>query len=157
AYSRFTLYSRLSPMSPVQPANTTIREGMIFSWGAYPFTFSAFSVGYSFGPSLLELHDGSPYQVAMRYWPWLLPMAIVLAALAILGLMALWRDRARLLFCAGLVILPLLCVTYFSLRNFKVFNPRYVSSGIAGYFLILLAGWAALPKAWRRLTAALVL
>jgi len=157
AYSRFTLYSRLAPMSPVQPANTTIREGTIFSWGAYPFTFSAFSVGYSFGPSLLELHDGSPYQVAMRYWPWLLPMAIVFAVLALAGVLALWRDRSRLVFCAGLVILPLVCVTYFSLRNFKVFNPRYVSSGIAGYYLILLAGWAFLPPAWRRVATVLVL
>jgi hypothetical protein len=130
---------------------------MVFSWGAFPFTFSAFSVGYSFGPSLLELHDGSPYAVALRYWPELLSAAIVFGALAVWGLVALWRDRERFVFCTGLVLLPLLSVTYFSLRNFKVFNPRYVSSGIAGYFLILLAGWGALSPALRRVATVVVL
>jgi hypothetical protein len=144
-------------MAPVQPANTTIREGMVFSWGAFPFTFSAFSVGYSFGPSLLELHDGSPYAVALRYWPELLSAAIVFGALGVWGLVALWRDRGRFVFCTGLVLLPLLCVTYFSLRNFKVFNPRYVSSGIAGYYLILLAGWGAFPPALKRAATVVVL
>ena len=157
AYAKFTLYARLSPLSPVEPANTTIREGMIFSWGAFPFTFSAFSVGYSFGPSLLELHDGSPFAVALRHWPELLAAALVFGVLAVAGLVALWRDRARFFFCTGLLLLPLLCVTYFSLRNFKVFNPRYVSSGIAGYYLILLAGWGKFPPAVRRLLAVLVL
>jgi uncharacterized membrane protein len=157
AYSKFTLYSRLSPVSPVQPANTTIREGTVFSWGAFPFTFSAFSVGYSYGPSLQELHDGSPLQVVLRYWPELMPAALVFGVLAITGLVTLWRDRARFVFCTGLSVLPLLCVTYFSLRNFKVFNPRYVSSGIAGYYLILLAGWGALSQAPRRVAAVLVL
>jgi uncharacterized membrane protein len=157
AYAKFTLYSRLSPISPVQPANTTIREGTVFSWGAFPFTFSAFSVGYSFGPSLLELHDGSPLAVALRHWLELLLAAVVFGALAVSGLVALWRERERLVFCAGLLLLPLLCVTYFSLRNFKVFNPRYVSSGLAGYYLILLAGWAAFPQAARRVAAVSVL
>lgn len=157
AYSQFTLYSRLSPISPVQPANTTIREGTVFSWGAFPFTFSAFSVGYSFGPSLLELHDGSPYAVALRHWPELLPAAIVFGALAVAGLVALWKDRERFVFCTGLLLLPLVFVTYFSLRNFKVFNPRYVSSGIAGYYLILLAGWGSFSPAVRRVVAVIVL
>src|SRR5262249_1859385 len=151
------LYSRLSPVAPVQPANTTIREGTVFSWGAFPFTFSAFSVGYSYGPSLLELHDGLPLQVALHYWPELLPAAVVFGVLAIPGLVTLWRARARFLFFTGLSPLPLLCVTYFSLRNFKVFNPRYVSSGMAGYYLILLAGWGALSSTWRRVAAVAVL
>ena len=151
------LYSRLAPLSPVQPANTTIREGTIFSWGAFPFTFSAFSVGYSFGPSLLELHEKSPLAVALRYLPELLPAAIVFAVLAVAGVRALARDRARLFFCGGLVLLPLLFVTYFSLRNFKVFNPRYISSGIAGYYLVLLAGWGSFSPATRRVLAVIVL
>src|SRR5258705_851347 len=99
AYTKFTLYSRLSPLSPVQAANTTIREGMVFSWGAFPFTFSAFSVGYSFGPSLLELHDGSPYAVALPYWPELLSAAIVFRALAVWGLVAFGRNGAGSMFC----------------------------------------------------------
>ena len=157
AYGHFLPWERLSPAGPALPANTTIREGTIFSWGAYPFTFSAFSVGYSYGPPLMELHLDSPLRAALPYWPLLLPAALLFAGLTIAGLRALWPDRARLVFCTGLVLLPLLFVTYFSLRNFKVFNPRYVSSGIAGYYLILLAGWGSLSDGWRRATAVLVL
>jgi hypothetical protein len=109
------------------------------------------------GPTLESLHLVTPTAAALRHWPAVLLTAAVFGGVAGVGLRQIVRWSASLLYALALLALPLAAVTYFALQNFKPFNPRYTASGIAGYYLLLLAGWLALSRPWRRLAAAAVL
>lgn len=149
--------SRLVPGREIPVAEEMLRDETTFSWGAYPFTFWVFTVGYTLGPSLYELHEGSPWRAALAHWPALLAVVVVFGGLALAGAWSLRRRPAVLFFAGALVLVPLACVTYLSLHNFKPFNPRYVSSGIAGYLLFLVAGWTSLGTRARYAAAAAVI
>jgi uncharacterized membrane protein len=158
-YAQRLAWSRLMPAREVIPGEAPLRGATTFTLGAYPFTFSSFSVGYTLGPSLHELHVASPWRVALGYWHLLVPAAIVFALLTLRGIAALIRSPYRLLFVVGLILLPLLGVTYAAVQNYKVFNPRYVSAGISGFYLLLVAGWLAFGprlRAWVTLAVLLL-
>ena len=69
------LWERLSPIGPPLPANTTIREGTIFSWGALSVHPLRLFGRLLVRAPLMDLHLDSPMRVALPYWPMLLPAA----------------------------------------------------------------------------------
>lgn len=156
-YANRVAWHRLAPGREALPGEVPLRGASTFTWGAYPYTLWVFSLGYTLGPSLGELHVSSPWQAALAHWPVVLAGAAVFAWMGLRGLGALGRRPADLLLVLGLVLLPILFVTYFALQNFKPFNPRYVAAGLPAYYLLLLAGWLTLGRRRRRLAAVLVL
>jgi uncharacterized membrane protein len=156
-YAQRLAWQRLEPGREALPGEIPLRGATTFSWGAHPFTLYVFSVGYTLGPTLRELHVASPWRVGLAHWPVVAAAVALFGALAVRGLVALARRRATLALALGVVLVPAACVTYFALQNFKVFNARYLSAGLAGYYLVLLAGWLGLSRRARAVAAVLVL
>jgi 4-amino-4-deoxy-L-arabinose transferase-like glycosyltransferase len=147
---------RLVPGRDELPGEAPLRGRTTFSWMGYAFTAYVFSVGYTLGPPLSALHAGPPLAAALAFWPVVVPAGILFALLGAAGVWGLRGHPRSLWLLLGLVAVPTLFVTYFALQNFKVFNPRYVSSGLAGYYLFLAAGWLTLRPRARWFTAAAV-
>jgi hypothetical protein len=106
-------------------------------------------VGYTLGPSLRALHEGSVF-AAVR--PYLVPIAasgLVFGGIALAGVWSLRRDRFKLFLCLAVLLVPFVFVTYFAVMNFKTFNARYASSGLPMWFVLLAAGFVALPARLR--------
>jgi hypothetical protein len=152
-YAQRLALRRLAPGRPVLPGETPLRGATTFSWGALPFSLYAFSVGYTLGPTLRELHVGSPWRAALAHWPAIAAAAALFGWLSVRGVAVLARRRASLALALGAVLVPVVCVTYFALQNFKVFNARYVAAGLAGYYIVLLAGWLGLSRRARAVAA----
>lgn len=147
---------RLVPLREELPGETPLRGATTFSPMGYPFTLYVFSVGYTMGPPMSALHTGSPLRAVLDFWPVVVPAGLVFAGLGIAGIWGLRRYPRSLVLSLALVLVPALLVTYFAVQNFKVFNPRYVSSGLGGYYLLLVAGWLTLRPPGRWLTATVV-
>jgi hypothetical protein len=118
-----------------------------------PFALYAFSVGYSFGPSLRDLHEGAPIDAITRHAP-----AVALAALSfgILGGAGLIRwlrgDRRRRFWLLSLIV-PMLLAYFAASRNLKVFNPRYASVGLPAFAMLLADGADFVRPRWLRIAA----
>ncbi len=147
---------RLVPGRDEVPGEIPLRGATTFTPMAYPFTLYTFSVGYTMGPPMSALHSGAPLAAALAYWPVVVPAGLVFAWLTLAGIWALRRHPRSLWLPLGLFLVPMLLVTYFSVQNFKVYNPRYVSSGLVGYYLLVVAGWLALGRLGRWLAAGAV-
>jgi 4-amino-4-deoxy-L-arabinose transferase-like glycosyltransferase len=154
-------WGRLVPGRPVDPGETPLRGATTFSWAGIPFAFYVFSVGYTLGPSLRDLHAGATLSTLLPFAPGIFASALTFGMLALVGFFALGEPRAgggrshRGLILAVLLV-PIAIVAWFALSNFKVFNPRYVACGVPAYFCLLAAGFAALARPARRLAAAAV-
>lgn len=144
---------RLVPGRDALPGEVPLRHGTTFTPMGYPFTAYVFSVGYTLGPPMSALHTSAPLRATFAYWPVLVPSALLFGWLGLSGLWALRRRPRALWLTLAVVLVPTILVTYFAVQNFKVFNPRYVSSGLAGYYLILVAGWLAQNARARLVTA----
>jgi uncharacterized membrane protein len=124
------------------PEGELLRGESTFSWLGIPYTFFVLLAGYSLGPTLVELHDAPRLATVMPHLVPILALALGAALLGVGGMAALRRDRAHL----GLVLLgvavPLLGVTLLSMRNAKVFHPRYVAVALPLLLVLLGAGFA---------------
>jgi len=123
-----------------------------------PFAYFVFSLGYSFGPSLREMHQGISLALFRPHLPWLALAAVAFGLTAALGVRQLWRERGAARFWLLLAVLPVFATFTVSLRNLKVFNPRYASAAFPAYVVVLAAGLSAPRRASMRLAlGALVL
>lgn len=155
-------WGRLVPGRPVDPGEAPLRGGTTFSWAGIPFAFYVFSVGYTMGPSLRDLHGGASLATLLPFAPAILASAVTFGMLAVLGFLALGEPRPpatrpRRGLLLAVLLVPMAIVAWFALSNFKVFNPRYVSSGAPVYFCLVAAGYVALARPARRLAGAAVL
>jgi len=131
------------------PVDELLRGESTFSWLGLPYTFFVFLAGYSLGPSLVELHDAPRWTTVLPHLGTIAPLALGAAMLALAGLSAMKRTpstRGLILFS---IAVPLLGVTLMSLRNAKVFHPRYVALALPFLLALLGAGFAQL-RATRR-------
>ncbi len=129
-------------------AGARLRGSTTAPLAGIPFAFFVFSVGYSLGPSLRELHQGIN---AALFRPHLLMLALAAAGFgitAILGVRALWREKGAARYWLLSAVLPIAFTFAVSLRNLKVFNPRYASAAFPAYIAILAAGLLA-PRSMR--------
>jgi mannosyltransferase len=106
--------------------------------GTIPYTFYAFSVGFSLGPSLEELHVSRSINVLLNHSWTLVPTAVLFAFLFVKGLVRLRqeKDAATLLFLwLGVPIVGTLTVAI--LTTYHVYNTRYVAMALPAYILVL--------------------
>ena len=141
-------------LSSGAPGAAPLRASGNVSAAALPFALHAFAVGYTLGPSLRELRAGAPAAVRAHAGE-LAITAIVFGLIGGAGLIALARRR-RLLDLLLWMVPPAALITWFALRNFKVFHPRYLAVSFPAFVVVLAAGLVALPRPWRRAAALLV-
>ncbi|MFC1682630.1 glycosyltransferase family 39 protein [Candidatus Zixiibacteriota bacterium] len=113
---------------------------------SFPYTFFAFSMGFSYGPSIAELHRSATFATVRPYLGQILPALLLFAILFIAGLRSLWRERERFVFLLLYMLVPIVGAVLFSMLWPQLsFNVRYASTALAAYILILARGLLA----WR--------
>jgi 4-amino-4-deoxy-L-arabinose transferase-like glycosyltransferase len=141
-------WRRLEPAYASGPGETPLRGSTTFHAAAIPFALHALAVGYSLGPSLRELHGASMSAALRHHLPEIAGVTLVFGLLGFAGLVTLVRRR-RLLDALLWIGVPLLAVSFFALRNFKVFHPRYLAVLAPVFLLVLAAGLAGLRRPLR--------
>jgi 4-amino-4-deoxy-L-arabinose transferase-like glycosyltransferase len=142
-------WSRLQPAHGAAPgAQPPLRGSTTFHVAAVPFALHAFAVGYTLGPSLRELRGGAVSTALARHLPEVAAVTLVFGLLGVAGLVVLARRR-RLLDVLLWLAVPALVVSFFALRNFKVFHPRYLAVSVPAFLLVLAAAFAGLRRPWR--------
>jgi mannosyltransferase len=140
---------RLVPGREALPMEEPLRGATTFTWPAIPFTFFVFSIGYTLGPSLRALHDSTGLDALRPHVLAIAATGIVFGTLALAGLWSLRRRPFVLGLFVAATVVPFVSVTYFALMNFKTFNPRYLSTALPVWFVLLAAGLVALPRRLR--------
>lgn len=131
-----------------------LRGETTFTPLALPYTIFTLIAGYSYGPSLPELHEGAAG--ALRaHLPALASGGLVLGTLLVVGFLSL-STRRRLDF-AILFIVALGLASFLAVRNFKVYNVRYVSMLWPLLLLLLTQGLMQLRVRRLQVVAALLL
>ncbi|MCP4293459.1 MAG: glycosyltransferase family 39 protein [bacterium] len=132
---------------PGADTGVSLRGESTFSPMAIPYSFFTFFFGYSFGPSLRELHQPDRLAVLRAYLPWL-----VLGAIPVfLGLLSSLRHLgSKRLFLLVFVSVPLAILVLLAVRNIKPWNPRYLSVIFPFLVLLLALGVTRLPGSWSR-------
>jgi len=120
-----------------------LRGETTFSPLAWPYTLQTFFYGYSLGPSLRELHQPDRMAVLQNAWPVLLLGAAPVGLGLVAGLFRLNRKRGLLIVW---IIVPMLILTFLSLRNIKPWNPRYVAMVFPWVLALTACGLAGLPR-----------
>jgi 4-amino-4-deoxy-L-arabinose transferase-like glycosyltransferase len=134
-------------VTPVMPGDVDtsqrLRGDTTVRLEAIPYAFYAYSVGFSLGPSLRELHENASVGgVFARHRSALVWTALLFGALAVLGLAraarrgGAWRASEMLLY----LLVPLLAVLALNWQNAKAFNARYVLAGLPAYLALVAVG-----------------
>jgi 4-amino-4-deoxy-L-arabinose transferase-like glycosyltransferase len=111
--------------------------------GTIPYTLFTFSVGFSLGPSLKELHESRSVETLLKHGSALIPVAILFASLFVLGLRRLRQETGKDLFFLLWLGVPVVGVFIVaSTTTYHVFNTRYVAMALPAYLLILATGIA---------------
>ena len=125
------------------PTEAKLRGELTLSAWSYPYLLYAFSVGYSFGPDLRELHlIGSASGLFRAYGFEIVTVSALFGALLVSGLMRS-AGRGRALYLLTIAVVPLALVTAVAMINIKVFNVRYLTC-ILPVFVVLVS--AGLPR-----------
>jgi len=143
---------RLVTSAPAWDA-APLRGETTFTPLALPYTIFTLVAGFSYGPSLEELHRGAVAAVGAH-----MP-ALALASLAI-GLpllLGLWTLRGRRLEFAALIVVTLALASLLAVKNFKVYNVRYVSMVWPLLLVLLAQGLLQIRWRWLRWPAILLL
>lgn len=122
------------------PVDERYRGELTLSAWAYPYAFYAFSVGYSFGPTLRELHLLESVSTLLRAHGieiWI--VGHLFGLLTILGLVRAARTGALALF-GSIAVVTVLAVTILIRFNIKVFNARYLMSAFPVFIALLAYG-----------------
>ncbi|MBU8922503.1 MAG: glycosyltransferase family 39 protein [Bacteroidales bacterium] len=122
------------------PDESRLRGDLTLNRWAYPYSFFAFSTGFSFGPDLNQLHLVSSGKELLRShgW-WIIPAGIVFSALTVAGLFRSRREGLLGLFLS-ISLTSLGLVTTAALMNIKVFNVRYLICFFPIYLATLALG-----------------
>jgi hypothetical protein len=124
---------------------------------AIPYTFYAFAVGFSFGPTPAELHT-NPGTAVRHHLPAIAAAGLVFGGLALWGLRARFRLQPRGAWALVLwIAIPILIAGWMAAANVKVWNARYVAVTFPAFMLLVGAGLCALPARMRVVGLALVL
>jgi hypothetical protein len=127
----------------VVPSGEKLRGETSAPLEGIPYSYFVFSVGYSYGPSLRELHILSQEMSLAVLKPHVAPIlyaGLAFGVVACLGAARLFRAGLVGRYFLLLAILPVLLTYGISLRNLKVFNPRYAAAAMPAYLVVLAEG-----------------
>ena len=116
-----------------------------------PYTFYAFTVGFSLGPSVSELHWDPTPSAIVPHLPLVLLVAALFGGAMLLGLARLARTPSKLMFLLGYLTIPILIAYLISEISDFTFNVRYASAAVPAYYMILAFGLKegrARPLGW---------
>jgi hypothetical protein len=120
------------------PVEERLRGELTLSYWSYPYTLYAFATGYSFGPSLAELHlVTSPFGLLSKYAAELVTAGLLFGGLFISGIIRSSRYGHRSLFLT-VILVVIGSVTIITAFNVKVFNVRYLMC-VFPFFIALIA------------------
>ena len=156
---RVTTYVDFGKLAtPVLPGeldeSQRLRGDTTFRWESIPYAFYAYSVGFSLGPSLREMHDDLDAAVARHKVP-VIWSAILFGTLGIAGAVqafrravpstrngGTWRGSELLLYVA----VPLVATLLLNWQNAKAFNVRYVLVALPMYLSVIALGIGGLRR-----------
>jgi mannosyltransferase len=140
--------ARLGPEFTKAPISISVRHTPTYEMqrvvdlaGTIPYTFLAFSAGFSLGPSVRELHVSRSLHSLVNHVPTLVPVGILFASLFLFGLARLREDRGAgifLLLWLGVIIVGVFVLA--AVTTFHVYNIRYVATAFPAFILILAVG-----------------
>jgi uncharacterized membrane protein len=110
-----------------------------FSLESIPYTFFAYSSGFSVGPTVAELHENRSLGFILQFAPEILSVAFVFGALLLVGLTGLYKmfgPRATV-FCLLGLCLPVVGALLYALAPRATYNVRYAIVAFP-YFCILV-------------------
>jgi len=139
---------------PGADTGQALRGQTTFSPMAIPYSFFTFFFGYSFGPSLRELHQPDRMMVLKSHLP-LLVLGMVPVGMGLLS--SLRHLGGRRLFLLVFVTVPMAILVALAMRNIKPWNPRYVSVVFPFLVILLSLGLTRLPGNWSRIGAILMI
>jgi hypothetical protein len=159
-YRIYTFIDVSDLVTPVLPgeidASERLRGETTVTWAAVPYTFYTFSVGFTLGPSLRELHgDAALGAVMSRHWLPVLAVAFLFGAAAVAGAVRVGRrDRTVL---ALYLLVPVAATLLLNWQNAKAFNARYVLLAMPAYLCLLAIGARAEKWRWPAVACAAVM
>ena len=111
-----------------------------------PYTFYAFSTGFSMGPSVRELHIDRSLTVFMPHVPMLFILSVLFGGLFLVGLIVLWRRRDTWTFLTLWMSVPIIGALSISALTNMAYNVRYVAMALPAYVLVLAAAIASFRR-----------
>jgi len=148
-------WSRLAPGHTA--GGPELRQGSTFHPAAVPWALHALAGGYTLGPPLRALRSERSLHAIAPYAGEIALVVVVFGALGVLGLAAV-RRRGRLVEALLWLAVPIAILSWFAIRNFKVFHPRYLAVVMPGLVAVWAAGLADLgPRARRAFVVAIAL
>ncbi len=131
---------------PGADTGDALRGGTTFTPWALPFTAFSLVYGFSFGPSLADLHLPDRLAVVRANAPELAVAGVIAVVAAVSALRGL---RGRQWQVVVWILVPLAGVVLLAVRNVKPYNVRYVAP-ILPFLLALLAhGAVRLRRPWQ--------
>lgn len=162
---RVTTYIDFGKLAtPVRPgqldAAERLRGDTTFRIESVPYAAFTYSVGFTLGPSLRELHDVTSIGgVAAKHAPVVAWVALLFGGLVLLGIVRGARTHGRwpVLETILYVVIPLAATLVLNWQNAKAFNVRYVLVGLPMYLALVAVGIDLLRPRARAVAGALVL
>lgn len=109
--------------------------------GMIPYTFYSFSVGFSLGPSLRDLHVSRTIKTLVGHAPTLITVGILFACIFLVGINTLRKNRDAAIFLMLWLGVPILGIYIVATTTtFHEYNTRYVAMSLPAYILILARG-----------------
>jgi uncharacterized membrane protein len=150
--------SLVTPRSPGEiPVENRLRGETTFTPGAVPYLFYTFSVGFTLGPSLRDLHAvTSMASVVRQNWGVILWVGILFGGLVVAGFRWFLRQDRKWTQLALYLLLPLGFVLLITWQNAKAFNVRYVFVSFPAFICLIAAGIGSFRPVVKRILSALV-
>ncbi len=128
------------------PGMGKLERGVPLSLLAVPYTFYTFCLGFSMGPSPRDLHGAGTLPLFYSHLWWMIPASMFFAFLTVRGLVSLRKRRNAFALILCWLLIPLVLTLYITMREIKVFNPRYLAVSLPAFYLI----WAEALLGFRR-------
>lgn len=128
---------------PGADTGSQLRGETTFSILALPYTLFTFFFGYSWGPSLRDLHAPDRLGAIRPYLPLLAAGGIPLATGLVHGF---FKAHGRRMMLLVWIIVPVAILVVLALRNIKPWNPRYVMIVLPWVLMVAAHGLSNLPR-----------
>jgi mannosyltransferase len=146
------LYTKITASGEQEPSSDRIKGLSVggsreFTAMALPYTFFAFSTGFSQGPSLRELHFSRSLATLWPHALILFILSLLYGSLLLWGFIALWRDPDLGRFLALWLAVPIVgALGVSAIIPAMAYNVRYVAMSLPAFTLIISAGIARVRR-----------